>query len=187
MKDNLKLWNAVEKTDPKHTKKANVKGNKITSIKPQYQILQATKQWGSYGKTWGFRNLELGYELKDVGLITFKGTFFYPDGEFETLNTISIWKDNAKTKLDDDFAKKVETDSLTKSLSKLGFSADIFLGRYDDVRYVQEITREYTKKPKLSDDKMVNHKEWSQSQIESVKKSFDLTNEQLTKLNKVKL
>ena len=48
MKDNLKLWNAVEKTDPNHTKKANVKGNKITSIKPQYQILQATKQWGSY-------------------------------------------------------------------------------------------------------------------------------------------
>ena len=30
---------------------------------------------------------------------------------------------------------------------------------------------------------MVNHKEWSQSQIDSVKKSFDLTDEQLTKLN----
>ena len=28
MKDNLKLWDSVKKTDPKHTTKANVKGNK---------------------------------------------------------------------------------------------------------------------------------------------------------------
>ncbi len=47
--ENLKLWGLVEKTDPKHTKQANVKGNKITSIKPQYQIYKATEQWGAYG------------------------------------------------------------------------------------------------------------------------------------------
>ena len=91
MKDNLKLWDSVKKTDPKHTKQANVKGNKITSIKPQYQIYNATKEWGSYGKTWGFKNITLGYELKDVGLVTFKALFYYPDGEFEILNTISFW------------------------------------------------------------------------------------------------
>lgn len=141
--ENMKLWEAVQKTDPKHTKNANVKGNKITSIKPQYQILQATKQWGPYGTLWGFKNLQLGYELKDAGLVTFKGTFYYPGGEFESLNVVSIWKDNAKTKIDDDFAKKVETDSLTKSLSKLGFSADIFMGRFDDIKYVQEMNAEF--------------------------------------------
>lgn len=146
MKENLKLWESVEKTDPKHTKNANVKGNKITSIKPQYQIYNATNEWGSYGSTWGFKDVNLGYDLKEFGLVTFKATFYYPSGEFETINTISIWRDGAKTKIDDEFAKKVETDSLTKALSKLGFNADVFMGRFDDLRYVEEVNREFIKK-----------------------------------------
>ena len=148
MSDNLKLWKDVEKTNPKHTKNANVKGNKITSIRPQYQIYNATNQWGSYGSKWGFKNIELGYELKDVGLVTFKALFYYPEGEFEILNTISIWRDGAQTKIDDEFAKKVETDSLTKALSKLGFNADVFMGRFDDLRYVEEVNKELNSKPK---------------------------------------
>ncbi len=143
MENNLELWNKVEKTDPKHTKKANVKGNQLTSIKPQYQIYNATIQWGSYGGKWGFKDIDLGYELKDIGLVTFKAVFYYPDGEFETINTISFWRDNAQTKLDDEFAKKVETDSLTKCLSKLGFNADVFMGRFDDLRYVEEVKKEF--------------------------------------------
>ena len=134
---NLELWNRVCKTDPKHTKKANVKGNNLTSIKPQYQIMMATEEFGSYGKTWGFKNIELTYDLVDKGLVIFKAEFFYPDGSFPAINTISIYRDNAQTKLDDEFAKKVETDSLTKCLSKLGFNADIFLGQFDDSGYVE--------------------------------------------------
>ena len=63
MEDNLKLWKAVEKTNPKYTKKANVGGNQITSISPQYQIMNVTEQFGSYGKTWGFKQIELDYTL----------------------------------------------------------------------------------------------------------------------------
>ena len=85
------------------------------------------------------KNIELGYELKEFGLVTFKSIFYYPNGEFEILNTISFWRDGAKTKLDDEFAKKVETDSLTKALSKLGFNSDVFMGRFNDLRYVEEI------------------------------------------------
>ena len=142
--ENLKLWESVEKTDPKHTKKANVKGNNLTSIKPQYQILQATKQWGSYGSKWGFKSINYDTSLVNVnGLMIFKAVFYYPNGEFETINTISIWRDGAMTKPDDEWAKKVETDTLTKSLSKLGFNADIFLGRFDDLRYVEEMNLEF--------------------------------------------
>jgi len=141
---NLELWEKVQKTDPKHTKKANVKGNNIVSIKPQYQIYKATEQWGSYGNKWGFKDIILGYDLKEIGLVTFKALFYYPDGEFEIINTISIYRDNAKTKIDDEFAKKVETDSLTKALSKLGFNADVFMGRFDDVRYVEEVKKEFS-------------------------------------------
>jgi hypothetical protein len=138
-KNNLELWNSVQQTDPKHTKKANVGGNKITAIKPQYQILKATEKWGAYGSKWGLKDINLSYDLLSINLVVFKASFYYPDGEFEIINSIKLYKDNAKTMVDDDFAKKIETDALTKALSKLGFNADVFMGRFDDVRYVDEM------------------------------------------------
>lgn len=160
MKENLELWRKVEKTNPKYTKQANVGGNKITSIAPQYQIMNVTEQFGSYGKTWGFKNIELDYTLvPEFNLIVFKAVFFYPDGEFPTINSIKMFMDNAKLKIDDNFAKKLETDTLTKAISKLGFNADIFMGKFDDTRYLAEITKEFAEPTKvienISDDKFL--------------------------------
>jgi hypothetical protein len=52
-----------------------------------------------------------------------------------------LWeKDGApKMRLDDDAPKKAMTDALTKGLSHLGVSADVFLGLYDDNKYVQSL------------------------------------------------
>jgi len=142
--NNLELWNKVEKTNPKYTKKAKIGGMTITAIAPQYQIMQVTEQFGVYGKAWGFKNIELSYDLvNQLDLVVFKGTFFFPDGEFEIINSCKLYINNAKTMIDDNFAKKIETDSLTKAISKLGFNADIFLGKFDDVRYVEEVTKEF--------------------------------------------
>lgn len=142
---NLELWEKVEKTDPNYTKKANVGGNKITSIAPQYQIKQATEQFGTYGRTWGFKDIKLDYSLAlHADLVVFTGVFYYPEGEFPIINSIKLYKDNAKTKIDDDFAKKIETDALTKALSKLGFNADVFMGRFDDERYVSQLREEFS-------------------------------------------
>ena len=70
MSNNLDLWNKVEKTNPKYTKKANVKGNNITAIAPQYQIKNVTEQFGSYGTSWGFKSLEFDYTLTEsLGLV----------------------------------------------------------------------------------------------------------------------
>ena len=150
MKENLGLWHKVEKTNPKYTKQANVGGNKITSIAPQYQIMNVTEQFGSYGKTWGFKNIELDYTLvPEFNLIVFKAIFFYPDGEFPTINSIKMFMDNAKLKIDDNFAKKLETDTLTKAISKLGFNADIFMGKFDDTRYLAEVTKEFAEPTKV--------------------------------------
>lgn len=182
MKDNLDLWNRVQKTDPNHTKQANVKGNKLTSIKPQYQIYNATKEWGSYGGKWGFKNIRLGFELKEHGLVTFEAIFYYPEGEFEIINTISFWRDNAKTKLDDEFAKKVETDTLTKCLSKLGFNADVFMGRFDDLRYVEELKKEFTPKKKLTKEQLDATLKGTKEQIKLVIDRFDLDDSQLKQL-----
>ena len=144
MKENLELWNRVEKTNPKYTKNANVRGNKITSISPQFQIMNVTEQFGIYGETWGFKTLNLDYSLaKDFGLVVLNAMFFFPKGEFEIKNSISLYTNNERTKIDNDFAKKLETDTLTKAISKLGFNADIFLGKFDDVRYVAEMEKEF--------------------------------------------
>lgn len=146
--DNLKLWRAVEKTNPAYTKNANVGGNKITSISPQYQIMNVTEKFGSYGSNWGFKNIELDYSLVEkLDLTVFKAIFFYPGGEFPIINSIKMFMDNAKTKVDDNFAKKIETDALTKAISKLGFNADIFMGKFDDVRYVEEMKEQFNPKP----------------------------------------
>ena len=145
----------VEKTNQQYTKKANVKGNKITSIAPQFQIKSATEQFGAYGKTWGFREMEIDYTLKDIGLVSFKAKFYYPDGEFEIINAIGLYKDGAMTKIDSDFAKKLETDTLTKALSKLGFNADIFLGKFDDLRYVEEMKQEFNKPPVINQEQVL--------------------------------
>ena len=142
---NLELWDKVEKTNPKYTKKANVRGNNITSIAPQFQIKSATEQFGIYGVKWGFKKVEFNYSLQDFGLVVFNAVFYFPKGEFPISNAISLYRDNAKTKIDSDFAKKVETDTLTKALSKLGFNADIFLGKFDDLRYVDDMKKEFDK------------------------------------------
>jgi hypothetical protein len=155
-KNNLKLWNSVEKTNPKYTKKAKIGGMSITAIAPQYQIMMVTEQFGVYGQTWGFKNIELDYSLVKYDMVVFKGTFFFPEGEFEIINSCKLYINNAKTMLDDNFAKKIETDTLTKAISKLGFNADIFMGKFDDVRYLAEITKEFAPKPikqPLSDER----------------------------------
>lgn len=142
--DNLKLWHLVEKTNPKYTKAAKVGGINITAIAPQYQIMMVTEQFGVYGEKWGFRNIELSYDLVEkCNLVVFKGTFFFPNGEFEIINSCKLYMDRALTMVDDNFAKKVETDALTKAISKLGFNADIFMGKFDDVRYVEEMKQEF--------------------------------------------
>lgn len=175
--NNLELWNKVEKTNPSYTKKANVKGNNITSIAPQYQIKQATEQWGAYGTKWGFKTMGFDYTLSNIGMVTFNAVFYYPCGSFPICNSVQIYKDGAKTKIDDDFAKKVETDTLTKALSKLGFSADIFLGKFDDVKYVAEMKQEFNKdaKPKLTAELFDKAMKGTYQEIEALLMSHEMS------------
>lgn len=169
--NNLSLWNKVEKTNPKYTKKAKVGGMNITAIAPQYQIMMVTEQFGIYGKTWGFKNIELDYSLIDkYDMVVFKGTFFFPEGQFEIINSYKLFINNAKTMLDDNFAKKIETDTLTKAISKLGFNADIFMGKFDDVRYLEEVKKEFAEKEQKEEEvkKEANKPQIKQTQYDAV-------------------
>ena len=151
--DPMALWDAVCKTNPDYTKPVNNGGYSFTTVSPQYQIKQATEQFGSYGSTWGLKDITRDLTtLKDIGLVIFSAVFYYPGGDFEISTSISLYKDKKQTSIDTDFCKKAETDMMTKSLSKIGFNADVFMGRFDDVRYVQEMKDEFNKPQTLTRD-----------------------------------
>jgi len=148
---NLNLWNKVSKTDPKMTKEVTF-GRKFTAIDPQYQIMNATEQFGSYGSTWGLKNIDRNFDLMDEKghtILLMSAVFFYPDGEFE-LSTSARTVTGKTPKYDEDVFKKTETDLLTKALSKLGFNADVFMGKFDDNRYVAEAYNEAALKESMT-------------------------------------
>tara|TARA_R100001594_G_scaffold147925_1_gene201891 strand:+ start:718 stop:1329 length:612 start_codon:yes stop_codon:yes gene_type:complete len=151
-KDNMKLWKAVEKTNPKYTKQVGF-GRKFTSVQAQYQIMCATEQFGAFGKGWGVSNES--FTMITDGLLGYQATFWWVNVSLDNMHSFSINSSIATHskagKLDDECYKKVSTDALTKGLSKLGFNADVFLGQWDDNRYVAQMKKEFSDKSDKKD------------------------------------
>lgn len=141
--DNMKIWNQVKKTDPEFTKKVSQRGG-YTAVSPQYQLEKATEVFGPYGKGFGFQSCDMDYsQLEALGLVIVNAVFFYMDsGERCTFPVNNAWPVKQGSRVDPDFAKKAETNTMSKALSKLGFSADVFMGQFDDVEYVNMVASE---------------------------------------------
>ena len=148
-KDNIKLWQSVETTDPSFTKKVNQRGG-FTAIGAQYQLRTATETFGPFGTGWGVKDEKIE-KWEDAGLAVYTGTLWYIPAEFKKGIPVikeepsefpihSSIKYHSNGRVDDDFMKKVATDALTKGLSKLGFNADVFMGKFDDNKYVNKLT-----------------------------------------------
>jgi uncharacterized short protein YbdD (DUF466 family) len=144
MSDEMKLWNSVCETDPDSTKQVNDGRRRFTAIDAYSQIKRATELWGPYGGKWKLTDVEIG-EGPARQLCCLKGTFVYPGGDFFVMNAIKHTSN--QDIVDADCLKKLETDTITKALSKLGFNADVFLGLYDDNRYVQEMREKNATQP----------------------------------------
>lgn len=147
-KHNTVLWRMVTTPDPLYTKTVNQRGG-YTAIDPMYQARMATEQFGAFGQGWGLEESTLDCALVELtGMVIHKATFFYhlngERGAFPLHNAISIWSDGKRTRPDEDFAKKVETNSISKALSRLGFCADVFMGKFDNLNYVNQIASEKT-------------------------------------------
>ncbi len=139
--DNMKLWNAVCETDPDHTKKVNQRGG-FTAIDAHYQIQSATEQFGPVGKGWGW---DVEYKFVDK-LVVALVTLWWTD-KANTYGPVAGCADLTTNRVDTDAPKKAMTDGLTKALSYLGFNADVFLGKFDDNKYVQELKKKPEPKP----------------------------------------
>jgi len=138
MGDNMYLWEQVKETDPRHTTEVNMRGG-FTSIGAQYQLRQATKIWGTYGDRWGVEDVKYEYMESDgtVVEVIITAQFFYPNTDDQKVS-FYISSDMAYS-IDNDTRKKLMTDITTKALSKLGFGADVFMGLFDDNKYVSEL------------------------------------------------
>lgn len=145
--DNLLLWNQVEKTiDRKNTTKHVDQRGGFTAIDATHQAKRATEIFGPYGKSWGLKDINMEYRelttgaggLQQIAILT--AIFYTPDSEVATGNSIEI--QSAGGRFDGDFMKKLITNTLSKELARLGFNADIFMGKFEDDKYIAELDEE---------------------------------------------
>lgn len=148
--DNLTLWNSVEKTDPTHVKAITGKKYKGNSPKPHYLIHKATKVFGPCGIGWGFtvlsERIEQGIPGESIHIAHVRVWYIWEGktGHVEHFGgTPFTGKYASGPFTDEDAPKKSVTDALVKALSCIGFAGDIFLGRWDDSKYVDNIGKEF--------------------------------------------
>lgn len=169
MADNLRIWSKVEKTNPAHTKQVNQRGG-FTAISAQYQVLAATEQFGPIGEGWGYIT---GDPLVVDTLLFVPVTLWHGNraNTYGPMLGCEEWKDG-KGRIDSDAGKKAVTDALTKLLSQLGFNADVFLGKFDDQKYVEQMKREFAEADRNALTGPINDRtrDWLQAQIDSTGK-----------------
>jgi hypothetical protein len=141
---NMAIWNAVSKTNPADTKQVSQRGG-FTSICAQSQFRSATEQFGPIGQGWGY---SAAAPIFHDRLVFVQVSLWHGDrsNSFGPMTGGAEWQDK-NGRPDSDAVKKATTDAITKLLSQLGFNADVFLGLYDDSKYVQEVAKEFAPKP----------------------------------------
>lgn len=147
---NLDLWNSVFKTPPAETKAITGKPYKGTSPKPYYLVQRATETFGPCGIGWGVEivseRIEEGAPGDKVHIAHVRVWYVY-DGNRGVVEHVgqtmfSGARSTGKPYTDEDAPKKSVTDAMVKALSLIGFAGDIFIGRYDDSKYVSDLRQE---------------------------------------------
>lgn len=167
-KNNLVLWDSVEQTDPEYTKGYKGAGGfSGTAINAMYLVRKATEQFGPVGIGWGWTVLDDRYDkgapiahfvdvagdkkaaLSDHSELvhTLKIELWYKVGDQIGKvtgygHTPMVYSNKYGIQTENEPAKKSLTDAIKKCLSMLGFSADVFLGDYDDKDYVAQVQAE---------------------------------------------
>ena len=150
MTTKMRIWDSLCKTNPDYTRSVpSSYGKKITSIDPMYQIQMMTETFGPVGQGWKYT-----VEYKHIPNEGFFG-FIYAEvcihycihGDWFSYGPVCSVQNLCKKNgtLDDEAPKKAMTDAMTKAFSHLGMSADVFLGKFDDSKYVQEVKKEFSK------------------------------------------
>ena len=160
---NLALWESVQATDPKYTKKFTRGGGfSGTAINATYLAKKATETFGPIGMGWGIevederyaegapivdeKHGKVGHEVIHVLRIKLWYNRFdehlgdMARGEVRHYGqTVFVGKNKHGVFTDEEAPKKSLTDAMSKALSLLGFASDVHLGLYDDNKYVSDL------------------------------------------------
>lgn len=152
--EHMKIWNIANVTDPTHTRDVTI-GRKLTAIDSYYQIMRATQAFGPLGQGWGYdADMEIVTQCTPpLAVVTMKLWYIDPEEEsYDPALRIACPPIIASNKLssndgkvDEECFKKAITDAITKSLSYLGFSADVFMGLYDDAKYKANVAQRFAR------------------------------------------
>lgn len=143
---NLDLWNKHADIDPAFTKPITGKAYKGTSPSPQYVIRCLTDMFGPVGQGFGWDVTADGWQpLGDEVLHWCRIRFWHTDraNGFDAYGqTKALMKTKNGMMADEDAPKKSLTDAIVKAASQIGVAANIFLGRWDDQKYVAQVAEE---------------------------------------------
>lgn len=148
MSDNLKLWDAHADIDPKFTKQITGKAYRGTSPSPQYVIKCLTDLFGPVGIGFGWRVVAEAFQPLGEETLHWCRIEFWHTDRANTFEAYGQTKAAYPTKsggfmVDEDAPKKSLTDAIVKAASQIGIAANIFLGRWDDQKYVAEVAAEF--------------------------------------------
>lgn len=183
---NMKIWELVDKTDTRYTKDAKVGGQQITSLNGTAMIMKATEVFGPAGIGFGWKVLEerfdpgvevfigegekrssLGFTSNHTVRIAFWFMLDGQRGEIESYGcTNYIYKASYGMLTDGEAPKKSLTDAIKKALSSLGFSADVFLGLFDDKDYVNALADEQA--IEQAEDKVAEEERQKQERLDYI-------------------
>ena len=140
--NNKLYWDKLKETDPDWTKSINKGFGNITTIDPMWQIGKMTEVFGPVGKGWSY-DINYTYTeqlvFAEVKIVwTDKDDVWYKYGPVSSVQ--KLWRKTGA--LDDEAPKKAMTDAMTKAFSHLGLCADVFLGMFDNVKYVEKVKKD---------------------------------------------
>ena len=159
---NLDLWDRFADIDPKFTKAITGKPYKGTSPNPQYVIRCLTEMFGPVGKGFGWRVIAEEFTPLGAEVLHWCRIEFWHTDRANTFESYGQTKAAYQTKssgfmVDEDAPKKSLTDAIIKAASQLGIASNIFLGRWDDQKYVAEVNAEYRAEERPAFDPVAAH------------------------------
>ncbi len=161
---NLEIWTAVDKTDPKHTKKfTGAAGIPLRNIDPVYRMKRLTEQFGPCGVGWGwviertwrdafsntFYDKESGEHVTEVKDCVYAQVYIWYVWEGERRQTGPQIGGTETGRTPDESYKMAVTDAFGKCAVALGLCADVYLGEFDNKYGRPETTSAGSRGPQL--------------------------------------
>lgn len=147
---NMRLWDALSKTDPKHTKPFKRAGGfQGTAIKPIWLTKRMTEQFGPAGVGWGMEKPEFQVVPAGEEILVFCTVALWHRTDEGPAIVYGVGGDKVMGKnkygpfTNDEAFKASYTDALSNAMKQIGLGADIHMGLFEDEKYVRETTREF--------------------------------------------